>query len=57
MPKVSVIIPAYNAMPYLPETITNLLKQISFQGSKFSDSHCSLKYYFSDINFHFGRQY
>lgn len=27
MPKVSVIIPAYNAMAYLPETITSLLQQ------------------------------
>jgi glycosyltransferase involved in cell wall biosynthesis len=28
MPKVSVVIPAYNAMAYLPETITNVLEQI-----------------------------
>jgi glycosyltransferase involved in cell wall biosynthesis len=27
MPKVSVVIPAYNAMAYLPETIANVLKQ------------------------------
>ncbi|MGF1589132.1 MAG: glycosyltransferase family 2 protein [Pleurocapsa sp.] len=27
MPKVSVIVPAYNAMAYLPETIANLLEQ------------------------------
>jgi glycosyltransferase involved in cell wall biosynthesis len=27
MSKVSVIIPAYNAMAYLPETITSLLEQ------------------------------
>jgi glycosyltransferase involved in cell wall biosynthesis len=27
MPKVSVVIPAYNAMTYLPETIANILKQ------------------------------
>jgi glycosyltransferase involved in cell wall biosynthesis len=27
MPKVSVIVPAYNAMNYLPQTITNVLKQ------------------------------
>jgi glycosyltransferase involved in cell wall biosynthesis len=27
MPKVSVIIPAYNAMAYLPETIASLLEQ------------------------------
>ncbi|BAU66437.1 putative glycosyl transferase [Stanieria sp. NIES-3757] len=27
MPKVSVVVPAYNAMVYLPETISNILKQ------------------------------
>ena len=27
MPKISVIIPAYNAMNYLPDTLDNLLKQ------------------------------
>ena len=27
MPKISVVIPAYNAMHYLPETLNNLLKQ------------------------------
>lgn len=27
MPKVSVVIPAYNAMTYLPETVESVLKQ------------------------------
>ncbi|MGK7889667.1 MAG: glycosyltransferase family 2 protein, partial [Leptolyngbyaceae cyanobacterium] len=27
MPKVSIIIPAYNAMDYLPTTLANLLQQ------------------------------
>jgi cellulose synthase/poly-beta-1,6-N-acetylglucosamine synthase-like glycosyltransferase len=55
MPKVSIVIPAYNAMVYLPKTIDNVLNQTftDFEVLIISNKHLfrNLRYVFAGFIF------
>jgi cellulose synthase/poly-beta-1,6-N-acetylglucosamine synthase-like glycosyltransferase len=48
MPKVSIVIPAYNAMVYLPKTIDNVLNQTFTDFEVLIINNIGEKFYFSN---------